>query len=206
MCSFTVCLFYVVSFRLLSCFAFLFLTVLFILIYCNIIIVFIIFVFIVLFIFFLMYRRPPGSTRTDTLFPYTTLFRSQQVGGRHVLGLLGDVDPGLQRRCDRGMALDEVVDHGRGIDPILGVGDGGDLLEGAQPAGSRGAEGADPFGDLVGGGEAVVVLLLEQVVQAEEVRADHVPVVVLGLQRKGEGVGERLFQRPEERGVGKECV
>src|SRR3546814_4143589 len=24
-----------------------------------------------------MLRRPPGSTRTDTLFPYTTLFRSQ---------------------------------------------------------------------------------------------------------------------------------
>src|SRR3546814_16182809 len=30
-----------------------------------------------LYIFFLMIRRPPRSTRTDTLFPYTTLFRSQ---------------------------------------------------------------------------------------------------------------------------------
>src|SRR3546814_17397178 len=29
-----------------------------------------------LIIFFLMIRRPPRSTRTDTLFPYTTLFRS----------------------------------------------------------------------------------------------------------------------------------
>src|SRR3546814_12733525 len=28
------------------------------------------------FIFFLIIRRPPRSTRTDTLFPYTTLFRS----------------------------------------------------------------------------------------------------------------------------------
>src|SRR3546814_14484888 len=28
------------------------------------------------FLFFLMCRRPPRSTRTDTLFPYTTLFRS----------------------------------------------------------------------------------------------------------------------------------
>src|SRR3546814_12096863 len=28
---------------------------------------------------FLMIRRPPRSTRTDTLFPYTTLFRSHQV-------------------------------------------------------------------------------------------------------------------------------
>src|SRR3546814_1364623 len=27
--------------------------------------------------FLLMIRRPPRSTRTDTLFPYTTLFRSQ---------------------------------------------------------------------------------------------------------------------------------
>src|SRR3546814_12818841 len=31
------------------------------------------------FFFFLMIRRPPRSTRTDTLFPYTTLFRSQHV-------------------------------------------------------------------------------------------------------------------------------
>src|SRR3546814_16167762 len=28
--------------------------------------------------FFLMIRRPPRSTRTDTLFPYTTLFRSSR--------------------------------------------------------------------------------------------------------------------------------
>src|SRR3546814_3297413 len=34
-----------------------------------------------MFVFFvLMIRRPPRSTRTDTLFPYTTLFRSQMAG------------------------------------------------------------------------------------------------------------------------------
>src|SRR3546814_19131282 len=34
-------------------------------------------IFYLLFVFFfLMIRRPPRSTRTDTLFPYTTLFRS----------------------------------------------------------------------------------------------------------------------------------
>src|SRR3546814_19622422 len=33
-------------------------------------------VFIIFLFFFLMIRRPPRSTRTDTLFPYTTLFRS----------------------------------------------------------------------------------------------------------------------------------
>src|SRR3546814_17500966 len=32
--------------------------------------------------FLLMIRRPPRSTRTDTLFPYTTLFRSQQPDRR----------------------------------------------------------------------------------------------------------------------------
>src|SRR3546814_13707325 len=35
--------------------------------------------------FFLMIRRPPRSTRTDTLFPYTPLFRS---GFRHALLLV----------------------------------------------------------------------------------------------------------------------
>src|SRR3546814_15756808 len=36
-------------------------------------------IFIYCFIFFLMIRRPPRSTRTDTLFPYTTLFRSYRA-------------------------------------------------------------------------------------------------------------------------------
>src|SRR3546814_3848866 len=44
-------------------------------------------------VFFLMIRRPPRSTRTDTLFPYTTLFRSADARGRHPRG-------GLPRRPD----------------------------------------------------------------------------------------------------------
>src|SRR3546814_7146205 len=40
--------------------------------------------------FFLMIRRPPRSTRTDTLFPYTTLFRtdmrSMEVGEEYARG------------------------------------------------------------------------------------------------------------------------
>src|SRR3546814_1467059 len=37
-----------------------------------------------------MIRRPPRSTRTDTLFPYTTLFRSAALGvPRHRSGLRG---------------------------------------------------------------------------------------------------------------------
>src|SRR3546814_15109110 len=38
--------------------------------------------------FFLMIRRPPRSTRTDTLFPYTTLFRSLANGGVTSLQIL----------------------------------------------------------------------------------------------------------------------
>src|SRR3546814_18391252 len=34
---------------------------------------------------FLMIRRPPRSTRTDTLVPYTTLFRSVRFGGSPAL-------------------------------------------------------------------------------------------------------------------------
>src|SRR3546814_19714505 len=37
---------------------------------------FCVFYFMYALFFFLMIRRPPRSTRTDTLFPYTTLFRS----------------------------------------------------------------------------------------------------------------------------------
>src|SRR3546814_1843422 len=46
--------------------------------------------------FFLMIRRPPRSTRTDTLFPYTTLFRSHEVvrfQRRAALDADGVVDP-----------------------------------------------------------------------------------------------------------------
>src|SRR3546814_18953733 len=43
------------------------------------------------FYFFLMIRRPPRATRTDTLFPYTTLFRSPAA----------DEGARRQRRADR---------------------------------------------------------------------------------------------------------
>src|SRR3546814_3714485 len=42
-------------------------------------------------VYFLMIRRPPRSTRTDTLFPYTTLFRSALIQcrlGGHARGKL----------------------------------------------------------------------------------------------------------------------
>src|SRR3546814_20861376 len=42
--------------------------------------------------FFLMRRRPPRSNRTDTLFPYTTLFRSCAISSYLLFNLL----PGLR--------------------------------------------------------------------------------------------------------------
>src|SRR3546814_12989455 len=45
--------------------------------------------------FFLMHLRPPRSTRTDTLFPYTTLFRSRSAHGDD---LLSPVHPRRQPR------------------------------------------------------------------------------------------------------------
>src|SRR3546814_4998419 len=51
--------------------------------------------------FFLMIRRPPRSTRTDTLFPYTTLFRSH-CGSRRDLTSTGGRKPlAPLRRCHR---------------------------------------------------------------------------------------------------------
>src|SRR3546814_16787573 len=71
--------------------------------------------------FFLMIRRPPRSTRTDTLLPYTTLFRSAGLGlaAGHGLqrageddGLAGNRRVGRRRRFHRldGELLLEVVE------------------------------------------------------------------------------------------------
>src|SRR3546814_4253550 len=54
----------------------------------------------VLFFFFLMIRRPPRSTRTDTLFPYTTLFRSSSGRKRSLTAstLCGHKSPSIAAR------------------------------------------------------------------------------------------------------------
>src|SRR3546814_3739280 len=48
--------------------------------------------------FVLMIRRPPRSTRTDTLFPYTTLFRSVTCAWR-VAAQLGIIATGFDAAC-----------------------------------------------------------------------------------------------------------
>src|SRR3546814_3563780 len=71
--------------------------------YCSFFCLFFIFCSFILFIvfFFLMIRRPPRSTRTDTHFPYTTLFRSVQEKeasiGEIIIHLLERVDDQAHR-------------------------------------------------------------------------------------------------------------
>src|SRR3546814_19376269 len=72
------------------------------------------------FFFFLMIPLPPKSTRTDTLFPYTTLFRSPaayaQVGykrvdkGRFRIGVMNDEDAVADRR-DKDVTNEDVCRH-----------------------------------------------------------------------------------------------
>src|SRR3546814_6516386 len=56
-----------------------------------------------------MIRRPPRSTRTDTLFPYTTLFRSIDGPGKDFVALClecGDTFTGDRRLVDLALAGD----------------------------------------------------------------------------------------------------
>src|SRR3546814_9806453 len=69
-----------------------------------------------------MIRRPPRSTRTDTLFPYTTLFRSfecpEHVVGHDVQGLRNVVRTAALMFDEHRGAVDqdvEIVDRGEAI-------------------------------------------------------------------------------------------
>src|SRR3546814_17763851 len=53
-----------------------------------------------------MIRRPPRSTRTDTLFPYTTLFRSEE-GAAAAIGLQGAADQQRLARLQRDLVIGE---------------------------------------------------------------------------------------------------
>src|SRR3546814_10520198 len=59
-----------------------------------------------------MIRRPPRSTRTDTLFPYTTLFRSSH-DSRNVTGGLSPCDDADRRRPLSGDLRRFRMDHAR---------------------------------------------------------------------------------------------
>src|SRR3546814_6496778 len=68
-----------------------------------------------------MIRRPPRSTRTDTLFPYTTLFRSlvdhaikQDCEERHG-ELAGNCCRGHSLSCPRGAGEEETLTRGEAM-------------------------------------------------------------------------------------------
>src|SRR3546814_5429088 len=52
--------------------------------------------------FFLLIRRPPRSTRTDSPLPYTTLFRSPRVAGIDEIAVVGPPHRAGVERPDRG--------------------------------------------------------------------------------------------------------
>src|SRR3546814_2458808 len=70
-----------------------------------------------------MIRRPPRSTRTDTLFPYTTLFRSRhqlrivQGGELDEPHAVGEGTPHLGGHPQREPGLADAADPGQGQDP-----------------------------------------------------------------------------------------
>src|SRR3546814_19707169 len=70
--------------------------------------------------FFLMIRRPPRSTRTDTLFPYTTLFRSE-------CAFLNDRVEVVAHHRHRGAGI-EGIDRAAGERGLERVGVDGDVM------------------------------------------------------------------------------
>src|SRR3546814_15699553 len=54
-----------------------------------------------------MMRLPPRATRTDTLFPYTTLFRSHRVVDRQEIAVVRQVDRGADRLQHDAVAICE---------------------------------------------------------------------------------------------------
>src|SRR3546814_16897098 len=70
------------------------------------------------YVFFLMIRRPPRSTRPDTLFPYTTLFRSLEAPDTVKAKLIADATAALTGPFKHGYdvliaAIDEIEQIGR---------------------------------------------------------------------------------------------
>src|SRR3546814_15951953 len=61
--------------------------------------------------FFLMIRRPPRSTRTDTLFPYTTLFRSIER-----IDSMLKVEIRTLKMTDGSLESMKVIDHDKSSD------------------------------------------------------------------------------------------
>src|SRR3546814_13965108 len=119
--------------------------------------------------FFLMIRRPPRSTRTDTLFPYTTLFRSDQAlvaalgrghqavaGGRGVAGL-DAVDGRVAPQQQVAVALGDRADR-EFLDLVVAVGLGKIPRKRAAKQGQVARAGIVAVGGPAGGVDEVGVI------------------------------------------------
>jgi ribosomal protein S18 acetylase RimI-like enzyme len=96
---------------------------------------------------------------------------------------------------------DELLVGGEELADIILLGAGGGelahlcgLSEAREATVGVGADGADPFGDLVDGGEEFLVLLLEGRVQGEEARAFDIPMGIVSEGHEGVGIGEHLVE------------
>src|SRR3546814_2229389 len=132
-----------------------------------------------------MRRRPPGFTRTDTLFPYTTLFRFQLAGAARQVPLVPRADFAA---VPAGGTADDAA--GGGVRVAVGVwlagfrGDRADLLPGRagrhRPAHPAAARPADAAADVAGADR-----LGGQPVHARQAgaggRGDRVPEPVEGV-------------------------
>src|SRR3546814_13453147 len=131
-----------------------------------------------------MLRRPPGSTRTDTLFPYTTLFRSGEEGP---LGL---------RSCLRGR---EGVGAGEGEAEAGAAGGDGDVFEvGAVGAAQLAGDVQAQAGAVLGGGEEGAEQLRHDGVGAAGAAIedfDHRELAALFQARTRVGSGQRVYER-----------
>src|SRR3546814_12231824 len=127
-----------------------------------------------------MLRRPPRSTRTYTLFPYTTLFRSVEGSGRRAIG----------------------GDFGRPLPIAVGI--GVEIVAGLHAGVHRGLADAKLSADGVGGVGLFGLVALRTGDGPRDDRGGGQQYGEDGFFHRNDLVFKRT--RSEERGVGKECV
>src|SRR3546814_1819427 len=66
-----------------------------------------------------MIRRPPRSTRTDTLFPYTTLFRSHHAGCEAETGVVAQKEAWL--RADELQQVARLEEHTSELQSLMRI-------------------------------------------------------------------------------------
>src|SRR3546814_4523239 len=118
-----------------------------------------------------MIRRPPRSTRTDTLFPYTTLFRSQH-----------GINARMSKNPDQALRLMIVDDSGEDAEAIVSaLRNSGIAVRPLRPASGEelaAMPGAQPL-DLVLAAQQARDIPFAEVMQAITARGKDIPVVAV---------------------------